>query len=82
MEYEADAALGDRLHTLHFHFVCHAAWQLECVRIDYTNRVQGRGQRSNDVPRGLPLAKPPKADRCAIEVGHRFSLACATAGHT
>ncbi len=39
MEYETDALLGNRLQTLHFHFICHAAWQLECVRVDYASQV-------------------------------------------
>lgn len=76
MEYEADAILGDRLHTLHFHFVCHAAWQLECVRVGYTSRAQESGRNAKDAPRGLPVPKPPKADRSVIGVGHRFPLVC------
>ena len=54
MEYEADATVGNAERTLHFHFVCHAAWQLECLRADFEARASGRGGKPPTAPRGTP----------------------------
>ncbi len=32
VEYEIEHEAGDRVHLSRFHFLCHAAWQLECAR--------------------------------------------------
>jgi hypothetical protein len=38
VEYEIESVEGG-LHRIHrFHFLCHAAWQLECARQEYLSR--------------------------------------------
>ncbi len=57
MEYEADATVGSAVRTLHFHFVCHAAWQLECLRADY----EARASMSSGKPPTAPRAPDTKS---------------------
>ena len=76
MEYETDALLGNRLQTLHFHFICHAAWQLECVRVDYASQVQRHDGSADGPPRGMPLPKSPSSDRRSLGIRWRIPLAC------
>jgi hypothetical protein len=54
MEYEADAAVGSIVRTLHFHFVCHAAWQLECLRADFDSRASSSSEKAPTAPRSAP----------------------------
>ena len=32
VEYEVEHQIGQAVHHYRFHFLCHAAWQLECAR--------------------------------------------------
>lgn len=63
MEYEADAAVGNAVRTLHFHFVCHAAWQLECLRADFDARADARGEKPPTAPRAAPRTRTPRNER-------------------
>lgn len=64
IEYEVDASVGRSRRTLHFHFACHAAWQLECLRADFT----AAATTNEKLPRpGLPRSKkPPDTERSAL----------------
>ena len=66
MEYEADAAVGSAVQTLHFHFVCHAAWQLECLRVDYDRRTEAGTGEPTSAPRAPSRTKPPGNERAAL----------------
>jgi hypothetical protein len=51
IEYEAEMRTGITAQILRFHLVCHAAWQLECVRV-------AAGERASTAPsRGMPYPK-------------------------
>ena len=63
MEYEADAIFGSSVRTLHFHFVCHAAWQLECLRADFDSRASTRDAKAPTAPRPAPGPKSPRNER-------------------
>lgn len=52
VEYEVEALLAGQVQTFRFHFLCHAAWQLECARIQH----ESRGDRAKHADRGLPHA--------------------------
>jgi hypothetical protein len=69
MEYEADAAVAGAVHTLHFHFVCHAAWQLECLRADFDARASAPGAKPPTAPRAGPRKSPYGKERTAIGWG-------------
>ena len=66
MEYEADATLANAVHTLHFHFVCHAAWQLECLRADFDARAGVGGVQPPTAPRPAPRKKSSDPERSAL----------------
>lgn len=72
VEYEVDTGGGTH-RTLHFHFACHAAWQFECLRADFSARANTNKKVAQP---GLPRVKPkpPEADRTALQ-GRRLSLA-------
>lgn len=53
-EYEVEALLAGQLQTFRFHFLCHAAWQLECARVHHESRP-GSAMHAD---RGLPHARP------------------------
>jgi hypothetical protein len=64
VEYEVDTAVGRARKTIHFHFACHAAWQFECLRADFT-----AGADNNKIARpGLRRVKPkpPATDRTPL----------------
>ncbi|HTV78106.1 MAG TPA: hypothetical protein VMF03_07610 [Steroidobacteraceae bacterium] len=42
VEYEVDIGTEKGRRTLHFHFGCHAAWQLECLRADFTAHADAK----------------------------------------
>lgn len=63
MEYEADATVGSAVRTLHFHFVCHAAWQLECLRADFDARANAQSDKPPTAPRPAPRSKPSGNER-------------------
>ncbi len=48
VEYEVEAGGVRASQTLHFHFACHGAWQLECLRADFTASAD----------KNKPLARP------------------------
>jgi hypothetical protein len=50
-EYETETRTGDAVQLLRFHFVCHAAWQLECARASAGDNV------ATAPARGMPCAK-------------------------
>ena len=75
MEYEADATVGAAARILHFHFVCHAAWQLECLRADFEARASGRGEKPPTAPRGTPDATSSSHERVALKWIPRLRLA-------
>lgn len=66
MEYEADATVGTAVRSLHFHFVCHAAWQLECLRADFEARANLRDEKPPTAPRGAPHPKSSANERMAL----------------
>ena len=59
LEYEADASVGSTVRTLHFHFVCHAAWQLECLRADFDARAGAHSENPPTAPRGAGTRSGP-----------------------
>ena len=63
MEYEADAAIGNAVRTFHFHFVCHAAWQLECLRADFDARPSPQSAKAPTAPRAAPTKKSSRDER-------------------
>lgn len=67
MEYEADAAIGQSVRTLHFHFVCHAAWQLECLRADFDARTGAGSAGPPTAPRAAPRKNPSGDERLALD---------------
>ena len=73
MEYEADATIGTVARILHFHFVCHAAWQLECLRADFEARASGGGEKPPTAPRGAPDATSSTHERGALKWIPRFA---------
>jgi len=66
MEYEADATVGGAARTLHFHFVCHAAWQLECLRVDFEARSGLRDEKPPTAPRAASDTKSSTNERRAL----------------
>lgn len=74
MEYEADAAVGNTVRTLHFHFVCHAAWQLECLRADFDARAGTRGAKPPTAPRAAPPPKSSRSERWMLAMKPHWSL--------
>lgn len=65
VEYEVETGVGRASRALHFHFACHAAWQFECLRADFT-----AGADTNKKPARPGLArskpKPPETDRTSL----------------
>ena len=73
VEYEVDTGVGRAHRTIHFHFACHAAWQFECLRADFT---AGANADKKVARPGLPRSKskPNKSDRSVLPRGWRLSL--------
>lgn len=66
VEYETEGTAGGAIQVLHFHFVCHAAWQLECLRADLTDRAQSPSGQPPTAPRSAPRSKSSKSERAAL----------------
>lgn len=65
VEYEVDTGEGPARRTLHFHFGCHAAWQLECLRADFTARADKKKEPARSgMRRSKP--KPTENERVAL----------------
>lgn len=66
VEYETDSSVDGSIRTFHFHFVCHAAWQLECLRADFTTHSDARSGDVPTAPHRAPRSDSAKRERSAL----------------